>query len=87
MGMSFFKDFEKLNPEKPKEVTKDTQVTSMSSDDMKAYFEAMRESIINEVKSQIEEIKKGGLDNASNTDLPDSESDSAESSVDRIGGS
>lgn len=85
MGMSFFKDYEKTTP-KPAETPKAKEIETMSTDDMKAYFDAMRESIINEVTNQINQIK-GGLNNASSSDLSDSESDSAEPSVDGGSGS
>ncbi len=85
MGMSFFKDYEKTTP-KPAEAPKAQEIETMSTDDMKAYFDAMRESIINEVKEEIKQIK-GGQDNASSSDLPDSQSDSTEPSVDGVSGS
>ena len=74
MGMSFFKDYEKTTP-KPVEAPPVQEIETMSTDDMKAYFDAMRESIINEVTNQINQIK-GGQNNAGNSDLPDSQSDS-----------
>ena len=85
MGMSFFNDYEKTTP-KPEEKPTPEEIKTMSTDDMKAYFDAMRESIIDDVRKQIEEIK-GGLNNASSSDLPDSEPDSAEPPVDGGSGS
>lgn len=83
--MSFFKDYEKTAP-KPAEAPAAKEIETMSTDDMKAYFDAMRESIINEVTNQINQIK-GGLNNASNSDLPGSEPVSTEPSVDGCSGS
>jgi hypothetical protein len=85
MGMSFFTDYEKTAP-KPEEKPTPEEIKTMSTDDMKAYFDAMRESIINEVTEQIKQIK-GGLNNASSSDLPGSEPDSAEPPVDGGSGS
>ena len=86
MALSFFKDFEKVNPAPEQNTSKVAeQVTNMSTDDMKAYFDAMKESILSDIKEEINKIK-GGQENASSTNVSSSQPDSTESSVDGAGG-
>ena len=56
--MSFIKDYFQLNPETApapaRTVPEPTPVTEQSFDDMKAYFEAMKESMLQEVRAEIQ---------------------------------
>lgn len=92
--LKFFNDYEKVNkPESaPQEKQgaaaaqesaqgnlKPETVPAMTADDVKSYFDAMKESLISEIKEQIisyqtksDQNTNGGGDNASNTDLSDS---------------
>ena len=89
MALKFFSDYDKVN--KPVTSSDGTvqgtaAVTApaaapeaMTVDDMKAYFESMKESIVNDIVKQIRETaepdpesnntEKEGDNNASNTDL------------------
>lgn len=54
----FLKDFEKANPEPPKETTPpENNSVSMTFQDMKDYFEGMKQSLINEMKSEMSKYK------------------------------
>ena len=52
--MSFIKDYFQLNPEPARTVPEPTPVQEQSFDDMKAYFEAMKESMLQEVRAEIQ---------------------------------
>lgn len=84
MALKFFADYDKVN----KPVTTDQDGTvqgtapvtvpeTMTVDDMKAYFDSMKESLINEIKEQMKasvpetniNTEKEGDINAGNTDL------------------
>lgn len=84
MGLKFFADYDKVN--KPVTTDQDGVVQgtapvvapeAMTVDDMKAYFDTMKESLLNEIREQIKasvpetniNIEKEGDINASNTDL------------------
>ena len=62
----FLKDFEKANPEPtpPKENTPpENNSVSMTFQDMKDYFDGMKESLINEMKSEMLKYKTPELEN------------------------
>ena len=92
--LKFFNDYEKLNkpesaPQEPQGAAdsqesvqgtlKPETVPAMTVDDVKSYFDAMKESLISEIKEQMtsyqtksDQNTNGGENNASNTDLSDS---------------
>lgn len=59
--MSFIKDYFQLNPEPApapaRTVPEPVPVQEQSFDDMKAYFEAMKESMLQEVRAEINKIQ------------------------------
>ena len=60
----FFEDFKKLHPDKPAaESTQNTEsaesAATESFEDMKSYFESMKESILNDVRKEIAQIQSG----------------------------
>lgn len=77
MALKFFNDYERVNKQPdPTPAPPDPAPATMTVDDMKAYFDTMKESLINEIKEQlkstavpIDTTEKEGDTNASNTDL------------------
>lgn len=84
MALKFFSDYDKVNkPGTSSDGTVQgtapvTAPEAMTVDDMKAYFDSMKESIVNDIVKQIRETaapdpesntEKEGDINASNTDL------------------
>ena len=55
--MSFMKDYFQLNPEPARTVPEPAPAQDQSFDDMKAYFEAMKESMLQEVRAEINKIQ------------------------------
>lgn len=55
--LKFFDDYAKINPEpevaKPTPIPEDTP--NMTPDDMKNYFEAMKESLMSEIREQLKQ--------------------------------
>lgn len=92
--LNFFKDFNQINnndsvtPAAAADPESDqiTADNSFTADDMKAYFETMKESLVTEITEQIKSnlSKKEGVENnASSTDLSSGQSDSSKPAVDR----
>lgn len=54
--MHLYEEFNKLHPEQPAP-KKEQDPTSLTFEDMKNYFEGMKESLMNEFKKQIQELK------------------------------
>lgn len=54
----FFADYEKMNPpeEQKQEESDPEKISGMSFSDVKSYFEAMKESLMNEMRKEIQEI-------------------------------
>lgn len=87
MSLSFFKDYEKVNkseltPTPETQGSKEPNVPNMSVDDMKSYFDTMRESLIADIREEIKNYREVAND-ASNADLSTSEQNSIEPAVDR----
>lgn len=92
--LKFFNDYDKVNKPDPKAqpaqeaagsqeaaqgTLKPETVPAMTVDDVKSYFDAMKESLISEIKEQMtsyqtksDQNTNGGENNASNPDLSDS---------------
>ena len=78
MALKFFNDYEKVNKQPDPPAKPDPAPATMTVDDMKAYFDTMKESLINEIKEQLKSTaapvdntnpEKEGDTNASNPDL------------------
>lgn len=78
MALKFFNDYEKVNKTPDPTPAAPETPAAMTVDDMKAYFDTMKESLINEIKEQFKQTaapennsttEKEGDTNASNTDL------------------
>lgn len=54
--MHLYEEFNKLHPEQPAP-KKEQDPTGLTFEDMKKYFEGMKESLMNEFKKQIQELK------------------------------
>lgn len=54
--MHLYEEFNKLHPEQPAP-KKEQDPTNLTFEDMKKYFEGMKESLMNEFKKQISELK------------------------------
>lgn len=54
--MHLYEEFNKLHPEQPAP-KKEQDPTNLTFEDMKKYFEGMKESLMNEFKKQIQELK------------------------------
>ena len=54
--MHLYEEFNKLHPEQTK-TTPEKDPESMTFEDMKKYFDGMKESLMNEFKKQISELK------------------------------
>lgn len=77
---NFLDDFEKVFPEEEQKKEEASQ-QSISLQDMKLYFDALKEQMSTQMKQEMDEyIKniKGGNDNASETNLQRGEQDSTE---------
>lgn len=91
--LKFFNDYDKVNKVDPNQSApaasseqdptpaglKPETVPAMTVDDVKSYFDAMKESLLSELKEQMAAYQtssdannNGGEDNASSTDLSDS---------------
>lgn len=55
--MHLYEEFNKLHPEKPAAGNKQDDPTNLTFEDMKKYFEGMKESLMTEFKKQIQELK------------------------------
>ena len=54
MALKFFNDYERVNKKQPDPTpAPDPTQATMTVDDMKAYFDTMKESLINEIKEQL----------------------------------
>ena len=68
--MNFFKDYDKVTKEENQQTAESgatrgqSQNASFSVDDMKAYFDSMKESLMNDIKSEMSNMLK------SQTELP-----------------
>ena len=54
--MHLYEEFNKLHPEQPAP-KKENDPTNLTFEDMKKYFEGMKESLMDEFKKQISELK------------------------------
>ena len=55
--LKFFDDYEKLHPQKQEDVKEVVnEVPNMTTDDMKKYFDAMKENLMSEIREQIKQI-------------------------------
>ena len=54
--MHLYEEYNKLHPEQPAP-KKENDPTNLTFEDMKKYFEGMKESLMNEFKKQISELK------------------------------
>lgn len=65
--LKFFDDYDKLHKnDKPKETTDVVQpkIPDMTADDMKKYFDAMKENLMSEIREQIKQINNNPQVNA-----------------------
>lgn len=79
----FFEDFKKLHPDKPAAETPAQNAESAATEsfeDMKSYFESMKESILTDLRKEIAQIQSGqdantpgGEDNTSQAELNNEE--------------
>lgn len=82
----FFEDFKKLHPEKPaaeipaQNTESAESAATESFEDMKSYFESMKESILTDLRKEIAQIQSGqdantpgGEDNTSQAELNNEE--------------
>lgn len=71
---SFLRDFEKINPQpeehKMKNLDEEKNIPNMTFQDMKDYFDGLKESITSEMrKEMLEYINKDTKDKQDNTDI------------------
>lgn len=85
MRKSFFDTYEKVFPREKKQEVTPQNITAVSAQDMKDYFEAIHEQLINDLKKEMvdyiktqptktestetSEENKGGQDDASNSSV------------------
>ena len=67
--MHLYEEFNKLHPEQPAP-KKEQDPTGLSFEDMKKYFEGMKESLMNEFKKQISELKTSEPPEGASEDNP-----------------
>lgn len=67
--MHLYEEFNKLHPEQPAP-KKEQDPTGLTFEDMKKYFEGMKESLMNEFKKQIQELKTSEQPEGASEDNP-----------------
>lgn len=75
--MHLYEEFNKLHPEQPAP-KKEQDPTSLTFEDMKKYFEGMKESLMNEFKKQISELKTSEPPEGASEDNPTENLDNKE---------
>lgn len=68
--MHLYEEFNKLHPEQPAP-KKENDPTGLTFEDMKKYFEGMKESLMNEFKKQISELKTSEPPEGASEDNPE----------------
>lgn len=67
--MHLYEEFNKLHPEQPAP-KKEQDPINLTFEDMKKYFEGMKESLMNEFKKQIQELKTSEQPEGASEDNP-----------------
>lgn len=75
--MHLYEEFNKLHPEQPAP-KKEQDPTNLTFEDMKKYFEGMKESLMNEFKKQISELKTSEPPEGASEDNPTDNLDNKE---------
>lgn len=68
--MHLYEEFNKLHPEQSAAGNKQADPTNLTFEDMKKYFEGMKESLMNEFKKQISELKTSEPPEGASEDNP-----------------
>lgn len=75
--MHLYEEFNKLHPEQTKS-TPEKDPESMTFEDMKKYFDGMKESLMNEFKKQISELKTSEQPEGASEDIKETPKETEE---------